>query len=277
MPGTLTGLCSERRAAFEAHGWLVLRGVVSDPDLTELNRIFDEVMTPAGTPPGEAGHGVVQRPNACRANGALLRHLYDGVAAIACDLLGAGSIRLLQDTLLLKYPSRAGSIALHQDYSYTGYLDPPSSLAVGLALNDATIESGCLYVVDGSHTWGLVGGLHVFADELANDLGHQLSPAQRTQVEHARIPLEVRAGDLTIHHCLTLHGSGDNTSGRPRKTVITHLFDGSCTVLRERIPRGAEHWFTTDAQGRLSGTAFPTLYPGILESSGATMMPAAHP
>ena len=148
----------DRRAEFEARGWLVLRGVVSAPDLAELNGIFDEVMAPYLVPGGDSS-GVRLRPNACQAHGAMLRHLHDGVAEIACHLLGAPSIRLLQDALLLKHPSARGSIALHQDYSYTGFLDPPSIVSVGLALNDASAESGCLHVIDGSHTWGLVGGL----------------------------------------------------------------------------------------------------------------------
>ena len=275
MGGTQAGLSSERRAAFEAHGWLVLRGVVCDRDLIELNRIYDNVMMPTGATSGE--RGVVHRPHACRTNGALLRHLYDGVAAVACDLLGAKSVRLLQDTLLLKYPSAAGSIALHQDYSYTGYLDPPSSLAAGLALNDATIDSGCLYVVDGSHRWGLVGGLHVLADALADDLDRRLSPSQRHDVEHGTIPLEVRAGDVTIHHCLTLHGSGDNRSDRPRKTIITHLFNGDCRVVPERVPSAAGQWFATDEHGRLAEPAFPTLYPSTFETIAAVATTAEHP
>jgi ectoine hydroxylase-related dioxygenase (phytanoyl-CoA dioxygenase family) len=169
-------------------------------------------------------------------------------------------VQLLQDALLLKPPARAGSIALHQDYSYTGYLDRPSGLAVGLALTDATIASGCLYVVDGSHTWGLVGGLNLFASGLQPDLEARLTPAQRGRVGEATIPLEVRAGDVTIHHCLTLHGSGGNTSERARKTVIAHLIDGDSRVVRDRLPPGAEAHFPVDGDGHLAANAFPTLY-----------------
>lgn len=241
-----------RRAAFEARGWIVLRGVVAERDLAGLNRAFDALIGPA-----DAGRGVIQRPHAGRDDGTLLRHLHEGVAALACELLGASSVQVLQDALLLKPPARAGSIALHQDYSYTAYLDRPSGLAVGLALNDATADSGCLYVVDGSHAWGLVGGLHVFASGLEPDLEARLTPAQRARVSEATIPLEVRAGDVTIHHCLTLHGSGGNSSARPRKTVIAHLVDGDSRVVRDRLPPGAEACFPVDGEGRLAATAFP--------------------
>jgi ectoine hydroxylase-related dioxygenase (phytanoyl-CoA dioxygenase family) len=253
------------RAEFEARGWLVLRGVVSDQDLTELNGLFDELMAPAPAPSGAADKsGVSLRPNACRAHRAMLRHLHDGVARIACQVLDAPSIRLLQDALLLKQPSAEGSIALHQDYTYTGFLDPPSILSVGLALNDASAESGCLHVVDASHKWGLVGGFRILAGELEKDLGALLSPAQRQVVDRQRIPLEVEAGDVTLHHCLTLHGSDDNRSGRPRKTIVTHLFSGDCRLVRDRLPPADQHWFATDDRGHLTGPAFPELYPACV-------------
>ena len=259
MHNGLTASSPGRRANFEEHGWLVLPGVVPATKLEELNRLFDDLMTPFAAP-GAGERSVVQRPNACRTHPVMLRHLYDGVAAIACDLLSARSIQLLQDVLLLKHPSPAGSIALHQDYSYTGYLEPPSGLSVGLALTDATSDSGCLYVVDTSHRWGLIGGFRVFANTLQTDLDTHFSATQRALVERATIPLEVRAGDVTIHHSLTLHGSDNNTSGRPRKSIIAHLVSGDCRLVPERVPREALCQFATDGQRHLAGPAFPTLF-----------------
>ena len=243
----------ELRAAFEARGWIVLRGVVRDRDLVELNAIFDRLLGPS-----DGDRGVIQRPRASDADATILRHLYEGVAALACELLGARVVALLQDALLLKPPGRmAGAIALHQDYRYTGYLDRPSGLAVGLALTDATRDSGCLHVVDGSQAWGLVGGLRVFAPGLESDLEARLPPAQREHVAEATIPLEVHAGDVTIHHCLTLHGSGPNSSGRPRKTIIAHLVDGDSRVLRDRLPADAAAHFPIAGDGCLSASMFP--------------------
>lgn len=130
-----------------------------------------------------------------------------------------------------------------------------------LALNDATAESGCLHVVDGSHTWGLVGELQIFAGTLQEDLVDSLPEGQRESVERKRIPLEVRAADVTIHHCLTLHGSGTNRSSRPRKTIVAHLFSGDCRLVADRLPAAHRHHFSTDDDGHLIGPAFPQLYP----------------
>ena len=269
MHGTRDGAAG-RRAEFEARGWLVLRGVVSPPDLAAVNRVFDELMAPGGS----AVSATTLKPGACRNHDALLRHLQDGVAEIACDLLGAPSIQLLQDGLLLKRPSVGGAIALHQDYTHTGFLDPSAIVSVGLALNDASAQSGCLHVVDRSHTWGLVGDFQIFAAELRKDLNPLLSRAQRDAVERQKIPLEVRAGDVTIHHCLTLHGSDDNRSREARKTIVTHLFSGECRLVRDRLPPAYQQHFPTDDHGRLIGPAFPTLYRSQIDTSADVASPS---
>lgn len=249
----------ELDASFETHGWLVLRRVVPADRLEALNTAFDRLMAPWVERAANNGTGVLLVPGACPEDHPLLRHLYDGVAQVAGRVLRARRIRLLQEALLLKPPAHNGTVPVHQDYTYTGYLDPPAMVSIGLALTDASIEHGCLYVVDGSHKWGLIGALATAAHQLRAGVDDVLSPTQQRQLDSATLPLEVRAGDVTIHHCLTLHGSYGNTSRQPRKTVVAHVFDGECTVVRSRLPPHASDRFATDDQGRL-GSAFRTLY-----------------
>ena len=131
---------------------------------------------------------------------------------------------------------------------------------MGLTITDASAESGCLHVIDGSHTWGLLGGFRIFASGLEQDVRSLLSPMQHEALEQKRIPLAVRAGDVTIHHCLTLHGSDDNRSRNPRKTVVTHLFSSACRLVRDRVPARYLQHFTTDDDGYLAEPGFPTLF-----------------
>jgi len=251
----------QQREAFDQHGWLVLRDVVPEERLAELTGAFDRLMSPA--PASSEESGLYQLPGACRTDHRVLRHLDDGLAEFACHLLGAPSIRLLQDVLLLKLPSGDGSIETHQDYTYTGFLVPAGIVSIGLALTDATEKDGCLYVIDASHKWGLLGDIQIFSSELERNLGDRLSPAQRELVEHAQVPLEVRAGDVSIHHCLTLHGSYPNAGANRRKTIVTHLFDGRCKLARGRLSPDALRWFGTDDQDRLTGANFPQLHPRV--------------
>ena len=72
--------------------------------------------------------------------------------------------------------------------------------------------------------------------------------------------LELAPGDVSLHHCLTLHGSDENRSERPRRTIVTHVVADACRVVRERLPSAkAVRHFQTDAAGRLAGERFPVL------------------
>jgi ectoine hydroxylase-related dioxygenase (phytanoyl-CoA dioxygenase family) len=73
--------------------------------------------------------------------------------------------------------------------------------------------------------------------------------------------LELAPGDVSLHHCLTLHGSDESRSATPRRTIVTHLVAGACRVVPERLPSAeALRHFQTDATGRLAGDRFPTLH-----------------
>jgi hypothetical protein len=116
-------LGDEQDASFQERGWLVLRGVVPASRIPALNAEFDRLMERlSGQSDGD--QGVLLLPGACSANDALLQHLYDGAAQVAGRLLRARRVRLLQEALLLKPAQRNGIVGLHQDYTYTGFLDP---------------------------------------------------------------------------------------------------------------------------------------------------------
>jgi ectoine hydroxylase-related dioxygenase (phytanoyl-CoA dioxygenase family) len=88
-----------------------------------------------------------------------------------------------------------------------------------------------------------------------------LPPQLRARAAGGGTPLELAPGDITIHHCLTFHGSEPNTSDAPRKTLAVRLVDGACRLVPERLPTPeARGYFPTDDQGHLDPTAFPVLW-----------------
>ncbi|HMG57656.1 MAG TPA: phytanoyl-CoA dioxygenase family protein, partial [Kofleriaceae bacterium] len=178
------------------------------------------------------------------------------VARHAAEALGCARVQLLQDTVLVKAAEIGGAVAWHQDHAYTGYLDPARVVSVRLALTDCRLDNGCLEVIDGSHAWGLLGDVRALTETHVADA---LGPDAARWRDHV-VPLELAPGDLSIHHCLTLHRSGENRSARTRKTLITRLFDASCRLVRDRLPAGAEAYFPVDGDGRLADAAFPTVY-----------------
>ncbi len=245
---------TDQRAFFAEHGWLVVRGAVSLERVQQLEHAVDAIYH-AGPPalPGQ----VWEVASVSRISPPIAGHAHDAaIARRAAEALGCARVKILQDTVLVKAASVGGAVAWHQDHTYTGYLDPPNAVSVRLALTDCNLDNGCLEVIDRSHTWGLLGDVRALTETYVADA---LGPAAAHWRDHV-VALELSPGDISIHHCLTLHCSGENRSARTRKTLITRLFDAGCRLVRDRLPPGAEAYFPIDDGGCLADSAFPVLY-----------------
>lgn len=247
-------LDADQRAFFAEHGWVVVRAAVSRQRAGELERAVDEVYH-AGPP---APPGLVwEQASVSRVSAAIAQHAHDAaIARRAAEALGCARVKLLQDTVLVKAASVGGAVAWHQDHTYIGYLAPARAVSVRLALTDCTADNGCLEVISGSHAWGLFGDVRALTERHVADA---LGPAAARWRDRVAT-IELAPGDLSIHHCLTLHRSGENRSAHARKTLITRLFDAECRLLREHLPPGAAAYFPVDDDGTLADAAFPVVY-----------------
>jgi ectoine hydroxylase-related dioxygenase (phytanoyl-CoA dioxygenase family) len=175
----------------------------------------------------------------------------------ASQLLGNAPVRFWHDQLFYKPAKKGGVVAWHQDYSYWTRTKPVAHLTCWCGLDNSTQENGCLQYVPGSQRWGLLD-----KPELAgNMMGimDYLTPQQ--QQEFKPIPVETKAGEAIFHHPLTLHGSGENKSARPRRAFVINVFkDGvvsdSNDVLLTGVPPVAKG-------AKMQGQFFPLLFDGI--------------
>jgi hypothetical protein len=173
----------------------------------------------------------------------------------ASQLLGNSSVRFWHDQLFAKPPKKGGVVAWHQDYSYWTRTKPIAHLTCWCGLDDSTKENGCLQYIAGSHKWGLLPK-PVIAGELQG-IKDFLNDEQKKQFENPQYA-EVKAGEAIFHHSLTLHGSGENKSDRPRRAFVINVFaDGvrsdSDDSLLEGVPPVAKG-------ERMQGQFFPLLY-----------------
>jgi hypothetical protein len=243
-------------AHFEEKGWVVVRGVVPAGELAELRRLFDLVVPEISYPRRKDGV-LWEVTGAARHLPALARVTREPrFGALAAEALGCAEVQFLQDSLLYKPARDGGPVEWHQDHTYVGYLTPPRVISLRVALLPEDERSGCMRVVDGSHRWGPIGDVRALSEARVDSLLPSLRPDQQAALADARA-LELEPGDVTIHHCLTLHGSGPNRSDRPRKTLILRMFDGDCRLDPTRLPAGAEAHFPTDERGRLATSVFP--------------------
>jgi ectoine hydroxylase-related dioxygenase (phytanoyl-CoA dioxygenase family) len=243
---------------FERDGCVVVRDVVPAAELAALRDLFMTIIPDLPYPPGADG---VVRELTGLARGyppAMTLATDRRFGALVAEALGAARVQLLQDSWLFKPPRDGGSVELHQDRTYIGFLVPARVATLRIALEPEDDANGCMRVVDGSHHWGAIGDDRSLVAQSVTSLVPTLSAEQQARVANAR-SLPLQPGDVSIHHCLTLHGSPRNTSDRPRRTVILRMFDAACVIDRARLPAGAEAYFPAGADGHLDVSAFPVV------------------
>lgn len=114
---------------------------------------------------------------------------------------------LVWGTLILsKPPGDDAFIAWHQDGAYADFLGDAPSVSAWIALSDSTLQSGCMRVVPGSHKTRLD---HREKDDTRNMLSHGQEIAATVDEETA-IDVELRAGEMSLHHVDIIHGSNPN-------------------------------------------------------------------
>ena len=252
-------LAAADQAFFATHGWLVVRGVVPAATIDTLTAALDALVPESSYATGFEGR-VVEIAGISRGSSAIAEAARGSrLGGIAAALLGAKRVQLLQDTALIKPPA-SGPVAWHQDYSYLGYLDRPAVVTARLALTPCTVANGCLRAIDGSHRWGLQGAdLSFRSDRVEDGLPAEL----RAAAGATESTIELDAGDVSIHHCLTFHASDVNRSSRTRKTLAFRLIDGACRLVAERLPSASlTPHFPVDAAGHLTGATFPVVHEG---------------
>ncbi|MEQ8356393.1 MAG: phytanoyl-CoA dioxygenase family protein [Kiloniellaceae bacterium] len=143
--------------------------------------------------------------------------------------------RLLQSMYIFKQPRIGGEVGWHQDSTFL-YTEPLSVVGLWFALEDATLENGCLWALPGGHRgplrerWRRQGGRLVM---------QRLDDAPWPEAE--AVPLQARKGALVVLHGKLPHGSAPNRSERSRQAYTLHLIDGACRYPEDNwLQRGAD-------------------------------------
>lgn len=134
--------------------------------------------------------------------------------------LGLDQPLLLQSMYIFKQPFIGGEVAPHQDHSFL-WTDPPSVIGLWFALEDATVDNGCLWARPGGHAEPVRRRFHRApgggtAFELLDD---------RALPDDGMIPLEAPTGTCIVLHGLLPHRSGANRSARSRQAYTLHVID----------------------------------------------------
>jgi phytanoyl-CoA hydroxylase len=151
------------------------------------------------------------------------------LVALVEQFLGAG-VSVYFSQIFFKPPEGGGPKPAHQDNFYFGPTDRDGIVTAWIALDDATLENGCLYFGDGSNL-GPVYDHVAPADEPFN---LQLPPAVLEKQPMA--PAPVRKGGVSFHHGNTFHQSGPNHSPRWRRACALHYVKNGVEFATPALP-----------------------------------------
>ena len=132
------------------------------------------------------------------------------IVDVIADLLDSDDITLYGDQLFMKPPHHGSAKEWHQDSASFKNIFPMDLVSAWAAIDNATIDNGCLWMVPGSHRWAIIP--ESSRPTIEGQFGE----------EYPTIPVPLRSGSVSFHHSLTYHASGPNTTDTRRRGYATH-------------------------------------------------------
>jgi phytanoyl-CoA hydroxylase len=230
-------LTAEQKAYFKEHGYLAYGRVLSDEEVEKLRqRSFDIIEGRMNhVPPRfiqfEAKfRGVnderVEKIDQVRKMTQLcyFDDLFQAVAKkpeivdVVSELIGSPNVKLYTDQLMMK-PRFHGTVTdWHQDSTAWPFFVPQDHVSCWVALDDATVDNGCMTVIPGSHHWG----------PIAREYKEKFLAIPELPEP---VPVEIKAGSCMFHHGLNWHRTGANTTASRRRGLALHYITAETKYL----------------------------------------------
>lgn len=207
---------------YRTNGFLSVPDFLSTSELDQWREVVDAAVAEAHREltGKNSEKAFTQRMHLRRTNQALANLIEDPqIGQLIAELEGVDAVRLYLDQALVKEPYGAPT-QYHLDIPWWSF-SSPNACTIWIALDDATLENGCLYFVPGSHQLRIGKAV-----DLGPDLGalFQAQPDAAT----AATPSPLPAGGCSFHNGHTVHGAGANmTPGRRRAMTAAFMPGGS--------------------------------------------------
>lgn len=206
-PSRAATLSSEQVSGFNETGYIRPISIFTDDEITDIRNYFDALLERV----------IAEGGDSYSISTAHLKYgrVYDLLTEpriVACvkdvlgeDVVGWGS------HFFCKMPNDGKSVAWHQDASYWP-LTPTRAVTVWLAIDDADVENACMRFISGSHHHG-----HLTYRPSGSHEDNVLNQTVENPEQYGE-PIDdiLKAGQISIHSDLLLHGSDANESNRRR-------------------------------------------------------------
>jgi phytanoyl-CoA hydroxylase len=164
------------------------------------------------------------------------------LAEVAHDI-GLRDPLALQSMYIFKQPGIGGEVGCHQDATFL-YTEPVTVTGFWFAIEDATLDNGCLWARPGGHREGGLRQVFKRSGAMTDDDGTVFEPLDPTPLPsppHDLVPLPVPAGTLVVLHGLLPHWSGPNRSPVSRHAYSLHCISASADYPNWNWLRRPEH------------------------------------
>ncbi len=241
LPGTIDGrrpgfMDAEAAAFFDEHGYLVIENALAHEEVAAINDQATRICRgEAGTFDGyrgphddETDTEVLKQYHCIHFPHKLSPTIHDQLAhrAIVETLTGVigPDVKCMQSMLFIKASGKPGQ-AWHQDEDYIPTRDR-SLTGAWIALDDATVENGCLWIIPGSHKHGVL-----WPQEFQNHPDYDCAEksVDFPYPEADAVPVEVKAGSVVVFNGYLLHRSLPNCApeGTFRRVLVNHYMSAS--------------------------------------------------
>jgi phytanoyl-CoA hydroxylase len=143
--------------------------------------------------------------------------------------LGPG-VSVYFSQIFFKPPEGGGPKPAHQDNFYFGPNDEEGVVTAWVALDDATLENGCLYFGEGTNLGP------VYPHEAPPDEPYNLQLPAALLARQPMSPAPVRRGAVSFHHGNTFHQSGPNLSRHWRRACALHYVSNGTVFEHPALP-----------------------------------------
>ena len=132
------------------------------------------------------------------------------------------NILICGTTLFIKEKNEKGFVSFHQDAKYIG-LEPHNWVTVWLAVTDTNENNGCMRMLPGSHKENLKFHEEKFDKNNLLTRGQTIKDVSLDKTD----PIVLKAGEISLHHPLIVHGSGLNNSDDRRIGFVIQSYIGT--------------------------------------------------
>ncbi|MBL8550328.1 MAG: phytanoyl-CoA dioxygenase family protein [Hyphomonadaceae bacterium] len=208
--------------AFERQGAVCLRGLFDADWIARLRAAVERrVQAVAANPSKRAAHFSFTELFMWREDPEFSAFVFESpAAAIAARMMRAKSVRFYFDQLFLKEPGMMEPSPWHNDLPFWP-IQGAKVCSVWLALDVVTKATSGLEYVAGSQRW----------EKIMGDAPPDFD-AERDRYE--MLNWDMQPGDCLVHHGLTVHGAGGNTSLDTRRRALATRWIGEDVVYREK-------------------------------------------